>query len=433
MGSLASKTRTDMTARMEAPGPLMRRGPRPLLLHLTLAMLRSNVSRATSPLWSADWRNSSVPAILQSIQQSIHDLSGDGNRDGDFQASVLAETLRQDATLIEGIAAYRRHAFRRTLVDPPVIWSEGDSRLFDYGHTAEKVSDQAPTIFVVPSLINRAYVLDLAEGNSMLRWLACQGVRPLLLDWGWPGDTERRFTLTDYVAGRMERAMTAAVQATGQRPVLAGYCMGGTLVVAAAQRRPDLIGGVALLAAPWDFHAPDPERSIQAAQTLPLLEPALAFNHAIPVDVLQSLFAMLDPWGVADKYRGFARLPQHGKRAHLFVALEDWLNDGVPLAAEVARACLGEWYGENAPARGNWRIAGMPVDPTAIRKPAFIAVPGRDRIVPPESAAPLARLIPGAVLHQPAAGHVGMVAGARAEASLWRPFLAWLSAVNRHA
>src|SRR5258708_37870442 len=126
---------------------------------------------------------------------------------------------------------------------------------------------------------------------------------------------------------------------------------------------------------------------------------------------------MLVPWGVTEKSRDFARLPKDGARARLFVALEDWLNDGAPLAAEVARACLGEWYGENAPARGNWRIAGLAVDPTAISKPTFVAVPGRDRIVPPESAHPLARLIPGATLYQPAAGHIGMAAGAPAEGS----------------
>jgi polyhydroxyalkanoate synthase subunit PhaC len=405
-----------MTDRADRPGPLMRRGPRPLLLHLTLAMLRSSVSRATSQLWNADWRNSSVAAILQSIQNAVRS----GSHESEFSSAVVAETLLQDAALIEGIAAYRRHPWQRTLVDPPSIWSEGSSRLLDYGPAGG-----LPVLFV-PSLINRAYVLDLADGHSMLRWFAGQGVRPLLLDWGWPEEAERRFSLTDYVAGRMERAMTAAARLAGAAPVLAGYCMGGTLAVAAAQRRPDLISGLALLAAPWDFHAPEPERAIQAAKTLPLLEPALAFSQALPVDLLQSLFALLDPWGVADKYRGFARLAPDSERARLFVALEDWLNDGIPLAADVARACLGEWYGQNAPARGQWRIAGLPVDPGSIAAPTFVAVPGRDRIVPPESARPLARLIPGAVLHQPAAGHIGMAAGARAEVSLWRPLLNWM-------
>jgi polyhydroxyalkanoate synthase subunit PhaC len=401
----------------------MRRGPRPLMLHLTLAMLRSNVSRAMSPLWNADWQTSSMAAILQSLQSAVHE----GKHESEFPAAVVAETLRQDAALIEGIAAYRRHPRHRTLIDPPAVWSEGGTRLLDYGPATGR-----PVLFV-PSLINRAYVLDLAEGNSMLRWLAGLGVRPFLLDWGWPEEAERRFSLTDYVAGRMERAMTAAARLAGTRPVLAGYCMGGTLAVVAAQRRPDLISGLALLAAPWDFHAPEPSRAIQAAEILPLLEPALACSHALPVDLLQSLFALLDPWNVADKYRAFARLPPDSDRARLFVDLEDWLNDGVPLAANVARACLREWYGENAPARGNWMIAGLPVDPTSIATPAFVVVPGRDRIVPPESARPLARLIPGAVLHQPTAGHIGMTAGARAELSLWRPLLEWLRTLDKGA
>lgn len=397
------------------PGPLMRRGPRPLLLHLTLAMLRSSVSRATSPHSKHDWQSSSATVITAALRAAL----AHGNAEAALPAAVLEETLRQDAALIQGIAAYRRHPSQRALADPPVVWEEGGSRILDYGGAG-------PVVLFVPSLVNRAYVLDLAAGYSFLRWLAAQGVRPLLLDWGWPGEVERAFTLTDYVAGRLERAMQAVATLAGGPAVLAGYCMGGTLAVAAAQRRPELIRAVALLATPWDFHAPDAARAQQAARCLPLLEPAMAFNATLPVDLLQVLFTLLDPWGVADKYRAFAKLDQDGPRARLFVALEDWLNDGIPLAAPVARACLSGWYGENQPARGLWRIAGLTVEPRAIACPSFVAAPGRDRIVPPESARPLAALIPGAVLHEPAAGHIGMAAGASAERALWRPFLNWL-------
>jgi polyhydroxyalkanoate synthase subunit PhaC len=419
---------------LEGPGPLQRRGPRPLLLHLTLAMMRSSVSRAASLHWKHAWPSSNQ-AIAAALREALAQGAGSGPESGyqtgaqegareTFPGAVLAETLRQDAALIEGIAAYRRHPWRRDMPDPPTIWQEGGSRLLDYGagQEAGERGREGPVVLFVPSLVNRAYVLDLAPSHSMLRWLAGHGTHPLLLDWGWPGEAERRFTLTDYVAGRLERAMAAA----GPGAVLAGYCMGGTLAVAAAQRRPDLVRALALLAAPWDFHAPDPTRAIQAAEMLPLLEPALAFNHTLPVDLLQVLFAMLDPFGVADKYRGFARLDPASERAALFVALEDWLNDGVPLAAPVARDCLAQWYGANAPIRGEWRIAGLPVDPAALRVPAFVAAPGRDRIVPPESARPLAGLIEGAVLHEPMAGHIGMVAGQSAERVLWRPFLEWL-------
>ena len=483
MGRCTPKPRVN--TRTDTPAPLRRRGPRPLLLHLTLAMLRSTVSRATSPSSNPASPNSSTAfaaaaaAIAEVLRNPIHA----DNAAEAFPRAVVEETLRQDADLISGIAAYRRHPYWRALQDPAVVWTEGETRLLDYGAMDHGVSGQGaldqgapdhdgpsyggsncggpdrdgrnqagagvPALFV-PSLVNRAYVLDLLPGHSMLRWLAAHGVRPLLLDWGWPTEVERRFTLTDYVAGRLERAMEAAAGITGERPALVGYCMGGTLAVAAAARRPGLLRGLGLLAAPWDFHAADHAQEMtdreattanpgmgqsqmgqsqKLASILPLFEPALAFNQTLPVDLLQVLFAMLDPWGVADKYRGFARLNQDSERARLFVALEDWLNDGVPLAAPVARECIAGWYGENSPARGTWRIAGMPVDPTAVRLPTFVAAPARDRIVPPESARPLAELIPGAVLHEPAAGHIGMAAGGTAERVLWRPFRDWLVAL----
>ena len=342
-----------------------------------------------------------------------------GHSAADFAAAVQEEALRQDRALIAGIAAYRRHPFRRDLPDPPVLWAEGETRLLDYGGTGH-------TVLFVPSLVNRAYVLDLAPGHSMLRWLAGQGVRPLLLDWGWPGETERRFTLTDYIAGRLERALAAA----GGPVVLAGYCMGGLLTLAAAQRRPDLVSALALLATPWDFHAPDPASSAVLARLRPALEPAMALAETLPVDALQFMFTLLDPFGVAAKYRSFANLDPDSPRARLFVALEDWLNDGVPLAAPVARECLDAWYGRNAPARGEWRVAGLPVDPAALRLPTFVAVPARDRIVPPESARPLAAAIPGAVLLEPGAGHIGMAAGSTAERVLWRPLQEWVTGLS---
>jgi poly(3-hydroxyalkanoate) synthetase len=270
--------------------------------------------------------------------------------------------------------------------------------------------------------VNRWTVLDLMEGHSMLRWLAAQGTHPVLLDWGGP---EPNFTLTDHIAGRLVRAMEVA-KGNGARIILAGYCMGGTFATAAAALRPDLVSGLALLAAPWDFHAGDVAHLHKLTVTCAMLEPLLRDAATVPVDLLQALFALDDPTAVAEKFRQFGRLDQDSASARLFVALEDWLNDGIPLAAPVARECMTGWYGDNTPMRGQWHVAGLPVDPTALALPAFVAVPARDRIVPPESALPLAALIRGATLHQPAAGHIGMAAGGTAEAALWRPLADWV-------
>lgn len=421
----------------DPPGPMHRRGPRPLLLHLGLAMLRSSAS-------GAGWRSSrpDLPgwkAITEQAAAIFARLAAQSPMECPAESPVenpaenhLAALARQfgaspqpDSDLIAGIAAYRRHPWQRDLVDPPTQWREGASRLLDYAHP----SSGGPAILVVPSLVNRATILDLSAEHSMLRFLARHGARPLLLDWGWPGPLERSFNLTDYVAGRLARALAAAHGLAGGKVVLAGYCMGGTLAVAAAQLQPDLLRGLALLATPWDFHAGDPGRAQRLADQLPLLEPMMALSAALPVDALQTLFTLQDPDGVATKYRAFARLDPASDRARLFVALEDWLNDGVPLAAPVARACLSQWYGANQPARGTWHIAGTPIDPRGLRLPCFIAAPARDRIVPSASARPLASLIQGAEWHEPRAGHIGMVAGGNAEAALWRPLLDWLGRV----
>jgi len=424
--------------------PMHRRGPRPLPLHLNLALMRGlaatlnlppaephperNSAPASaqpfspaSPSWSGAW------PISKAGQAEMRRISGAlaaaGHPPERFRAAVLRRLARQDRALIAGIAAYRRHPWSRQPPDLPVLWQEGGSRLLDYG-------GEGPPLLVVPSLVNRAYVLDLLPEHSMLRWFAAQGQRVLLLDWGWPGEAERRFTLTDYIAGRLERTLDAPALAPLGPVALLGYCMGGLLTLAAALRRPERLRGLALLATPWDFHAGEPGEADHAralAALLPGLEPVMQAGSALPVDVIQTLFAARDPWGIAAKFRAFAAMDSASPRARHFVALEDWLNDGIPLAAPVARETLGGWYGRNDPGQGRWRVAGATVEPAALTMPAFTAVPRADRIVPPASALALAERLPGGHVEMVAAGHIGMAAGSRAEAVLWRPLRQWLA------
>jgi polyhydroxyalkanoate synthase len=352
----------------------------------------------------------------------------DGADPKSLDTALEREIRRRLDLYLTGLERYRHHPYRRTLEDPPAIWSEGTTRLRDYGirPNGRARVGEVPTVLFVPSLVNRGYIFDLAPGNSFLRWLAGEGFRPLLVDWDAPGEIERGFDLTAYVAGRLERALDAALAVARGPVALVGYCMGGNLALALAQRRARDIAGLALLATPWDFHADQPElaRAI-AAGSAPLLEISDRVGE-LDVDVLQALFYLLDPYLAPRKFMRYAEFAPGSPRDLAFVALEDWLNDGVPLAAAVARECLEGWYGANAPARGQWKIAGEPVDPSAIEIPTLVVVPEQDRIVPPASAEALARLIPGAERRQPSLGHIGMIVGGLAESGVWRPLAQWL-------
>ena len=124
-------------------------------------------------------------------------------------AARLTATIARARDLAGASLSPRRSPTRRR------SGREGCSRLLDYGAAPEAADPAGPPVLVVPSLINRAYILDLAPGRSLLRWLAAQGLRPLLLDWGAPGPAEAGFGLEDYGA---RAAAAGAGAACGRRP-----------------------------------------------------------------------------------------------------------------------------------------------------------------------------------------------------------------------
>ncbi|MDF1794085.1 MAG: alpha/beta fold hydrolase [Thalassobaculaceae bacterium] len=433
---------TDST---RAPRP----GPRPLPLYLGAAATTWLSSYASSVAWkngSLDWKPglSETAATLKAQFDALEaaraaaasanstgtTAAGADPPPGSFETAMELEVRRRLDLFLSGIERYRHHPYRRAVAEPAVCWKDGSTVLLDYGSVPD-ARDTGPAgggipILVVPSLVNRGYILDLTEQRSLLRDLARRGYRPFLVEWGFPGEAERRFTLTDYVAGRLEAALEAVLAITGTRPALMGYCMGGLLTLALAQRRPRDVAALMLLATPFDFAADAPP----IAASLPVSEPWLSATIDtlgwLPTDWIQALFFALDPLLVINKFLRVGRADPAAAEMADFVALEDWLNDGVPLAAPVAREALFDWYGRNTPAIGDWRIAGRTVIPEQVTVPTLAMIPARDRIVPPASARALADRLPNATRADVALGHIGMVVSAGAPKRAWTTLHTWL-------
>jgi len=398
-----------------------RTGPRPLGLHLGLASFTLGSSVAALALMregGISW----MPELQQDadiVQSEIKE----------FDLSELIRGLGDEGCsrtqqMIEGIRKYHAHPYRRPVSEAPVIWQHGSASLLDYG---EGLPSSAPVIFLVPSLVNRAYILDLMPGRSFVVAMAAAGIRPLLVDWGTPGERELDYSLDNYLLEVLAPALDFSKSQFPNAPLhLAGYCMGGTVAVALAQIRQQQLDSLITIAAPWDFH----KGLGQAARGF-LGDPVRwqvivdSFNE-LPVDILQAFFASLDPNLCMTKFGLFNQMAQDSARAEMFVALEDWLNDGAPLVKKVALSCFDDWYGANKPVTGEWIVAGKKLCPKDIQISAMIVVPKSDKIVPPASALALARQLPDATVVTPGSGHIGMMVGSGAEAGLWQNVIDWV-------
>ncbi|MBN8531243.1 MAG: alpha/beta fold hydrolase [Alphaproteobacteria bacterium] len=297
-----------------------------------------------------------------------------------------------------------------------VVWERHGARLLDFGGPQEGVA-----VFFVPSLINRHYILDLAPSQSLVAFLRDAGMRVFVLDWGEP----QKDTLACDTAAYVTRILAPACESVGRPLILAGYCMGGLLAMAGAQLLPSQVRGLALLATPWSFapeiggYAALPEHAWRDVGEWISRQPRF------PATLLNSWFQSIDPLRQWRKLRRLALTPIDSPERERFARLERWVWDGVDLATPVALEWLSDWPRRDALARGLWQIGGRAVTPAALDVPVLAAIPSEDTIVPAASATALLPLLRDPTVLRPPAGHVGMVVGHKARASLWEPLAQW--------
>ncbi|ANP78111.1 class I poly(R)-hydroxyalkanoic acid synthase [Vibrio crassostreae 9CS106] len=146
------------------------------------------------------------------------------------------EQLQADVEASADILKIRMTNNNAFLLGVDVANTEGDvvfqNDLFELIQYYPKTPQvNATPLLIVPPFINKYYILDLREKNSMVRWLLEQGHSVFMMSWRNPGEAQKDLEFGDYVTEGVAKAVTAIEDITGKEQInAAGYCIGGTVL-----------------------------------------------------------------------------------------------------------------------------------------------------------------------------------------------------------
>ncbi len=305
------------------------------------------------------------------------------------------------------------------------IHRDGTAALYRFRRETEGSPGGLP-LLLVPSMINRWYVLDLRAGASMAAALTGAGVDTFCLDWGVPEDEDRYLTWAD-VLDRLSRAVRAVRRATGAPRVgLLGYCMGGTLAGIWSALHAEQVAALINLAGPFDFSEAGFLGAMVDARHFDAEAVAAAGN--VSPQQMQAGFMALRPTNQIAKWVGLLDRAFDPAAVESFQALEAWSGDNVPFPGAAYATYIGELYQKNLLVRGEHFVRGKRADLGNIRCPVLTVVADRDTICPPAAATALndrSGSTDREVLTV-AGGHVGAVVGGKAPKVLYPALAAWL-------
>jgi len=264
-----------------------------------------------------------------------------------------------------------------------IVWSLNKTKLYHYHPTQAQAQAQKIPILLTYALINRAYILDLVPGKSLVEYLVERGLDVYLLDWGNPGLEDRDLSFGDLVHKYLPRAIKRMQRISKSKEFsMLGYCMGGTIASMYAALYPnDGLKNLILLASPIDFtYHPyysnwfrnkyfDVDRLVDVLGVIPaqtidwgnkMLKPSLNFSS--------SEFTLWN--NVNDE-----------KFIKNWAPVNKWVNDGPAFPGEAFRQWIKDFYQDNKLVKNEALIGGHLVELNRITANLLAISGSQDHIV----------------------------------------------------
>lgn len=319
------------------------------------------------------WSN---PAVLRATRQNrgrnlvrgAFNLARDVYRDktGQPPKSLADFRVGENLGITQGRVVYRNRLIE----------------LIQYDPTTARVHPEP--VLIVPAWIMKYYILDLAEGKSLVRYLLDQGHTVFIISWKNPDKADHDLSMDDYRRLGPLSALDAVNSLTpGRRVHAMGYCVGGTLmaITAAAMARDgdDRLATLSLLAAQTDFSEPGDLRLFINDAQLDWLDALMRKKGYLEKGEMAGAFQMLRAndllWQpMVNSYLLGKEIPG--------IDLMAWNADATRMPYTMHTEYLDRLYLHNQFAQGKYEVDGAPVALRDITIPVFTVGTESDHIAP---------------------------------------------------
>ena len=257
--------------------------------------------------------------------------------------------------------------------------------LLQYAPATAKVRE-VPLV-IVPPMINKYYVTDLAPGRSMVEHLVGQGQTVFAISWRNPGADQADWSLETYVDAVIEALDVAEEIAGVSRAHVLGLCAGGIVLstataLLAARGEQDRIAGITLGVCVLDNHHAGTTGAFADRRVAALAVAESARKGYLDGRALAGVFAWLRPNDLIWNY--WINNYLLGKDPPAFDILY-WNADTTNMPAALHRDFMGMSLDNTLVRAGELRVHDTPIDLGTITVDAYVVAGIADHISPWQS------------------------------------------------
>jgi poly[(R)-3-hydroxyalkanoate] polymerase subunit PhaC len=268
-----------------------------------------------------------------------------------------------------------------------VIFENELMQLIQYQATTKKTF--SIPLLIIPSWVNKYYILDLSPDNSFVQWAVDKGFTVFMISWVNPDRSHRNIEFDDYLKLGILTAVDTIKEVTGEQKINAvGYCLGGILLATAlsylSHHNNDSIAAATYLATSLDYTDPGDIGIFLNEKSINSLEIMMEKEGYLDGRLLSVTFNLLRENELYWNY--YIQNYLKGEKPKAFDVLH-WNSDNTNVPAKTHSFVLRDLHLNNGLIEKNQiSLLDTPIDLESVTNPMYILATDKDHIAKWESA-----------------------------------------------